>query len=369
MYYQWSPYVPVAEKRRKAKARMEKMQKAGKKIYPVEFEGRTIAHSFWGKGWCTHLESFSDYENRLPRGRAYVRNGSVCHLEIFPQRIEAFVAGSQLYVVNVSIAKLPENKWEMMKKKCSGRVGSILELLQGKLSDEVMAVVADRKTGLFPLPKEIEMKCSCPDWAGMCKHVAAVLYGIGNRLDSNPELLFRLRGVDAGELVADGMHLPRSDKTASDDSLSESSLEDIFGVEIDSKNSLKSAKIKSVSGKKKKIVALEKAVSENGAVTAGNRPRKVASATKRKSIVIADNGGKRRATAVRIAAKNFVPTGLSIRKMRKQCGCSVAEFAERVSTSVQTIYNWEKTKGRVGVSSENLKTLKTLFSSLSLKKK
>src|SRR6202034_2630588 len=87
-------------------------------------------------------------------------------------------------------------------ERCSGKIGSLLELLQGRLSTNVMTVVTDRHEGLFPQPSEIKLDCSCPDWAVMCKHVAAVLYGVGARLDTKPELLFILRGVDHEELIA-----------------------------------------------------------------------------------------------------------------------------------------------------------------------
>src|SRR5512139_1136584 len=97
MWYEWRPYVSVAERRRKAQRKIETMRKKGKAIEPVQIQGRTIAKTFWGKAWCDHLESFSDYANRLPRGRSYVRNGSVCHLDIQAGRIEAIVSGSELY--------------------------------------------------------------------------------------------------------------------------------------------------------------------------------------------------------------------------------------------------------------------------------
>ena len=200
-YGGWAPYVPVAERRRRAKKKMEALRKKGVDVQPVEIEGRQIANTFWGKAWCDHLESFSDFENRLPRGRTYVRNGSVCHLAIAKGSIEAKVSGSELYTVKVSIKTLPSKKWTSLKQRSAGQVGSLLELLQGKLSEHVMEVVTDRKEGLFPLPGEISFHCSCPDWASMCKHVAAVFYGIGARLDAKPELLFLLRGVNHEELI------------------------------------------------------------------------------------------------------------------------------------------------------------------------
>ena len=170
--------------------KMDALRKKGVNVQPVVIEGRKIAKSFWGEAWCGHLESFSDFENRLPRGRSYVRNGSVCHLAVAKGRIEAKVSGSELYNVKVAVKTLPGKRWNAVKGRCSGQIGSLLELLQGRLSDHVMAVVTDRQDGLFPSPKEISFECSCPDWAVMCKHVAAVLYGVGARLDAKPELLF-----------------------------------------------------------------------------------------------------------------------------------------------------------------------------------
>ena len=228
---EWRRYVPVAARRAKARREMNKLRKKGKDIQPIEIEGRTIARSFWGKRWCEHLESFSDYANRLPRGRTYVRNGSVCHLAIQPGRIDAIVSGSELYDVTIRIDKLKAVVWKSVKTRCSGQIGSMLELLQGKLSQQVMGVVTDRDRGLFPKPGEIKLDCSCPDWATMCKHVASVLYGVGSRLDDRPESLFLLRGVDTAELIATEMALPGD--AASDDALADDALAGIFGIDLD----------------------------------------------------------------------------------------------------------------------------------------
>ncbi len=157
-YNDYPAYVPVAERRAKAKKQTEKLRKKGENIQPIEIEGRTIARSFWGKGWCNHLESFSDYSNRLPRGRTYVRNGSVCHLSITKGKIEALVAGSELYRINVDIKPLQKTKWTKLKTNCTGKIGSLIELLQGKLSEEIMTTVTDHKNGLFPLTGEISYR-------------------------------------------------------------------------------------------------------------------------------------------------------------------------------------------------------------------
>lgn len=230
----WRAYVPVAQRRAQAILKMEKLRKKGLNIQPVRIEGRQIARTFWGRAWCEHLESFSDYENRLPRGRTYVRNGSVCHLDIAKGRITAKVSGSEIYNLQITIKPLPRDKWRRVKDSCAGEVGSLLELLKGKLSDHVMAVVTDRERGLFPRPGEIGLDCSCPDWADMCKHVAAVMYGVGARLDEKPELLFVLRGVNHTELVSEDAAkavVTKARKTGRK-TLDESALSEVFGIDV-----------------------------------------------------------------------------------------------------------------------------------------
>ena len=202
-YGGWAPYVPVAERRRMAEREMAKLRKKGYPVAPVRIEGRTIARTFWGKAWCENLESYRDYENRLPRGRTYVRNGSVVDLQITPLEVTAMVSGSALYTVKISIKAMLRPQWQSSVRDCAGGIDSLVELLQGRFSKGVMERLCRQDNGLFPKPSEIRFSCSCPDSASMCKHVAAVLYGVGSRLDEQPELLFRLRAVDHSELVAD----------------------------------------------------------------------------------------------------------------------------------------------------------------------
>jgi uncharacterized Zn finger protein len=204
MYYDWGwrPYVSVAQRRRKAEREMAKLSKKGHPVSPVIIEGRAIARTFWGKAWCDNLERYSDYENRLPRGRTYVRNGSVVDLQIAPGEISARVSGSELYKVAVKVAPVPKSRWSSICKDCAGAIDSLVELLQGRFSKGVMERICRQQTGLFPSPAEIQFSCSCPDWASMCKHVAAVLYGTGARLDTQPEFLFKLRKVHEADLLA-----------------------------------------------------------------------------------------------------------------------------------------------------------------------
>jgi uncharacterized Zn finger protein len=202
VYFGWQPYVPVAERRRQAEKKVAQLKKKGQPIAPVTIEGRTIASSFWGKSWCTNLERYSDFESRLPRGRTYVRNGSVVDLQIADGEVTALVAGSELYKIKITIAPVKRDAWKSICRDCSGTVSSLVELLQGRLAKGVMDRVCREGDGLFPAPKDIKLSCSCPDWASMCKHVAAALYGVGARLDSRPELLFVLRGVDQNDLLS-----------------------------------------------------------------------------------------------------------------------------------------------------------------------
>ena len=233
--YGFRPYVSVGERRLKAAREMAKLAKKGKIVRPVHIAGRTIASTFWGKAWCDNLESYMDYENRLPRGRTYVRNGSVVNLDIQSGEIEATVSGSELYRVNISIAPAAQAKWKRLCQECSGAIGSLVELLRGHFSDHVMGIITRKETGLFPSPEEIELKCSCPDWAIMCKHVAAVLYGVGARLDQSPELLFTLRSVNHEELITQaGSGADLAGKTsAAGPELAESEIGAVFGIELD----------------------------------------------------------------------------------------------------------------------------------------
>src|SRR6202167_6828749 len=180
---------------------MDKRRKKGHDVSPVMVEGRTIVKTFWGKSWCDNLENYSDYANRLPRGRTYVRNGSVIDLQVSIGKIHAKVMGSYLYEVDIKIKPMSSAKWKNLLKACYGKIDSLVELLQGKFSDGVMAMIIDQNNGLFPRPNEIEMECNCPYGAEMCKHTAAVLYGIDASLDRSPEHLFTLRHVDHLELI------------------------------------------------------------------------------------------------------------------------------------------------------------------------
>ena len=354
----WAPYVPVAEQRARARREMAKLKKKGKHVQPIEIAGRTIARSFWGKGWCDHLESFADFANRLPRGRRYARNGSVCHLEIRPGRVEAIVSGSELYDVTLEITQLEAAVWKSIKAKCAGQIGSMLELLQGKLSREVMGVVTERDHGLFPKPHEIALACSCPDWATMCKHVAAALYGVGHRLDHQPDLLFLLRDVDAAELIATEIALPG--REAASDVLADEALSDIFGIDLETEED--TFTVPEVPEKKaakpRQSTRPKRGSSPKQPSVPGTRPEKVttkrsgARAAKKTASPSRANLSATSTATARGASRAATPepsrlrvTGAWIVRLRRTHDLSVAEFARQLGVSASTVYRWELTSG------------------------
>jgi uncharacterized Zn finger protein len=262
MYFRRKPYIPAAARRQAAERTVAKMVRKGQALSPVTASRGAIAKSFWGKAWCQNLERYSDYSNRLARGRTYLRNGSVIDLTIDPGEVTAQVMGSSLYRITVSISEVAGAHWQAIARDCARSIDTLVELLQGQLSTSVMERITRPGTGLFPSPTEISFSCSCPDSAAMCKHVAATLYGVGARLDSAPELLFGLRKVDAKELIARAgeggtpvQKLPGAGRI-----LDSSKLADVFGIDFgaaDPKSSHKPI------GKKRKSVAPRKAKSAN----------------------------------------------------------------------------------------------------------
>jgi len=331
MNWYHKPYVPVEQRRRKADQKLAALRKKGQVIEPVTAataRGR-IAASFWGEAWCKHLESFSDFENRLPRGRSYLRNGSVLHVGIEPGQIHALVMGSSIYTQTIRINPLPKDKWEAVKRRCQGKIGSLVELLQGKLSAEIMAIVTDRTHGLFPSPKEIHLNCSCPDWAGLCKHLAAVLYGVGARLDHSPELLFKLRGVEHSELIkTDASTLVQNAPGTGRRRLSSTAIGDVFGIELDS--------------------------DPTPAASPSAAPSTPAPRTRAQ---------KKSARSAPTRPSPFQPTGAAVRALREHLNLSRTAFAKRLNVSAPSVANWESNPGPLNLQPRSLSALRKLHRS------
>lgn len=418
MSWDYRPYVSVAERKYLAAREIKARQKKGETIEPVAAatpRGK-IAASFWGHSWCEHLESYSDYSNRLPRGRTYLRNGSVLHLGIERGRISALVMGSELYRQEVTIQPLPAARWKAIKQRCHGHIGSLVELLQGRISSEIMAIVTNRTDGLFPSPKEINLDCSCPDWADLCKHLAAVLYGVGARLDDAPELLFKLRGVDHNELIQTDTSAISGAATGKSRrrTLAPAALGDVFGIDLDADADAdaepppsprpRQTKTKQAQAKTKtktKTAAKKRAAKKAGrteAATAARtrpvrrpaRPGRVAKAStetagkpvsrtntgtaakaappprsrsRKPSASVEQPRSKTASVAARPsgpASKPFRPTAAAVRRLRKNLGLSRNAFALRLGVSAPSVANWEQRSGPLNLHARSLKKLRDL---------
>jgi len=182
---------------------LEKMRKKNPAIQPVVIEGKNLANTWWAQAWNKNLESYADYAYRIERGRSYVRSGSVFDLSITPCEVRAIVQGSRddPYKITIKISPLPKIKWNAIVERCSRKIGSLEELASGRFPQEFMELFTNKGDGLFPSPEEIKFDCSCPDWASMCKHIAAALYGVGARFDNDPALFFTLREINFAELL------------------------------------------------------------------------------------------------------------------------------------------------------------------------
>ena len=254
----WPPYISVGERREQAQTALARLKKKGVECQPVAVAGRAIAHTFWGIKWCSNLEAYSDFDNRLPRGRSCVRHGAVLDLKLGAGTVEALVCGASVYKVKISIKPLPERDWKAILDECAGKVATLVELLQGRLSGAVMEIVTRPGAGLFPTPRQIDFRCSCPDGAAMCKHVAAALYAVGNRLDSQPELLFQLRHVDPLELIRQAGSGPAANADALASALDDADLSALFGIELDAPAPAAPVKKKAVRQTVEKPARIEK---------------------------------------------------------------------------------------------------------------
>lgn len=291
----WERRVPEPPPRR---AELE--EELGRAPAPVRAEGRELSSTFWGRAWCSNLQRYQDFSNRLPRGRTYLRKGAVLDLAIARGRITALVMGTSLYRVEIGIAAVGAGRWSALRGRCAGKLSSLIELLEGRLGDDVMAAVTDPKRGLFPEPHEIELRCSCPDWATMCKHVAAVLYGVGVRLDEQPRLMFELRGVDPAQLVGAPQRIVGE---VDGGRRLDGGLSEIFGVAIEEGTP--------VAAKPARGAAKERATAK---VAAREAKTRVAAAARAKPVVAAKApaGGQRRKAAAHgvMTRKQLLARGL-----------------------------------------------------------
>lgn len=238
-YYGFPRYVTVSEKRAKAAKKLEQLKKKNKNINPVIIHGSKLSNTWWGQAWNKNLESYADYSNRIGRGKSYVRHGAILDLKIHPGKVTALVQGSRSkpYSLEIKIKAIQKAKWSKIKKACQGNLSSVSKLLEGKFPKDLQNIFTEKGKGLFPSPREIDFNCSCPDWASMCKHIAAALYGIGSRLDDDPSLFFTLRKVKLDDLVSEvaqdkSKSMLSKAKKKSSRVIDDSDVSEMFGIDI-----------------------------------------------------------------------------------------------------------------------------------------
>ena len=286
-YWSYPRYVSVAEKRAKALKKLKQLKKKNPHINPIVIEGTAIARTWWGKAWNKNLESYADYSNRIGRGRSYVRHGAVLDLQIHSGKVDSLVQGSRSkpYSVTVRIKSTGKKTWREIKTASEGKLDSLQELLAGKFPKALGEIFTIQGKGLFPSPKEIDFNCSCPDWASMCKHVAATLYGIGARLDEDPELFFKLRQVKMKDLVSEAVEgktqeLLKKARKKTARVIADSNLADVFGIDMESTVGLKKGKKKGTGKKKTSKPKIGKVKTLAGKSGKKASPKKISTGTK-----------------------------------------------------------------------------------------
>lgn len=232
-------YVPAAAKKARAAKSLERLKKTNPNLAPIQISGRKLARTWWGVAWNTNLERYADYSNRIGRGRSYVRNGAVLNLQIEPGKITGLVqgSGSRPYEIKVLIQPLRPDVWTDVSKACAGSIQSLKDLVEGRFPKPLSDLFTAKGAGLFPTPREIRFDCSCPDYADLCKHVAAVLYGVGARLDEDPTLFFVLRQVNMDDLITHALNqttdsLLEKSRHKSSRTLADDDLSGLFGVDV-----------------------------------------------------------------------------------------------------------------------------------------
>ena len=360
--YYYPEYVPVAQKRAKAARKLSALRKKNPNIRPVVIEGRSIVRTWWGKSWNQNLERYADYSNRIGRGRSYVRHGAVLDLQIEPGKIHARVQGSRArpYEVVISIKALNKSNWERVRNIAEGQLDSLAELLAGGFPKSLQESFFAREEGLFPAPKEISFDCSCPDWASMCKHVAASLYGVGARLDEDPSLFFELRRIKMDDLVTQAVKtssqaLLKKAESRSARVIDDEDLTEVFGIKLDDdidfedgkskRSSKRTARAKKRSGSRKQRIATKPAKGKvarrkasGKAATRGKATAKSAKTSTARRRPPA-KPAKGRTVPSRGTGGSIVDTVVSAIPKRRKAAASIADICARVDLSEKQVRN------------------------------
>ena len=162
-----------------------------------------IGSRWWSKQFLSALETFG-WTNRLERGKRYARSGQVLGISICKGEVTAKVQGSQVrpYSVKINYPSASEKSWTGIIARMKGKPELLSRILIGDVPEELERIFREEKSSLFPSrAKEIEMECSCPDYANPCKHIAAVFYVMADTFDQDPFLLLQLKGRSRSEIM------------------------------------------------------------------------------------------------------------------------------------------------------------------------
>jgi DNA-binding transcriptional regulator YiaG len=196
-------YESVAERRAKAERVLTSLMASTSDIKPLILNGSAICKGFWGKAWSSRFDEMADFGPRMSKGRSLVRNNAVCHLDVKEGQVLAKVSGDSLYNVTVSVRALAGDDWQDIKDGCGGSIHAHSDLMNGRLSPEAQGFLLDPSRGILPRREDVTFECGCHSGGTVCDHAAAALSGVANMLDSDPDLLFLLRGANPWELVSD----------------------------------------------------------------------------------------------------------------------------------------------------------------------
>lgn len=349
---------------------LAQLQKNGGKPQPVlAFQG-ALGTTFWGKKWCDNLERSADWAAKLPRGRIYVRHGSVCHLEIATGEIRAKVLGQHLYNVRIRIDPLSRDAWKALCSRCAGQIDSLMDVLKGTMPERVMDIMCAPVSGIFPAPEDLRFSCSCPDYASLCKHVAAALYGVARRLDEAPEQIFRLRGVDPADLLQKDMFATPTDTPAG--ILRVDDLGALFGIDLVTDLDVTAPE------PEKEAPPAQSAVDtacppEPASPSVPETPQPPAESVsspepsaKRRSKASSDSkAGETQASVPKEGTvvkprgliKPYRPTGTAVRNLRRFSQLDAHAFADAVGVTLATVQRWESTRGVLQLREQSLQAL------------
>lgn len=230
----WSSPEEAEEKRERLAREIVRRRAEGEALTALTApKSGHLCRQFWGRAWCRHLQEMTAYEGRLAPGRTCLRQGRVFDLILQPGEVRAVVADQRLHTTRLHIRPLEAETWSRLQQAAAAAAPSLLDLLSGRLGEDLLRLLCDAGTGLFPRADEIRFDCDCTDDADPCQHAAAVFYGIGLELDTRPEALFLLRGAEPRILLAEAARDARASLAAPASELATEDLGHLFGIDLE----------------------------------------------------------------------------------------------------------------------------------------